>query len=112
MVQERHYNCKLCTQVAATTTRSASHALLLDKKIFAEWLHILYMSRRKLRSCKFRYLFNINEGLGLLKLADTVLILINPSPSNIKENNWARSFQTMFYFSDKHLTNYLFIEIL
>ena len=26
----------------------------------------------------------INEGLGLLKLADTVLILINPSPSNVK----------------------------
>ena len=29
-------------------------------------------------------LFNNNEGLGLLKLADTVLILINPSPSNVK----------------------------
>ena len=28
-------------------------------------------------------IFNINEGLGLLKLADTVLILINPSPSNV-----------------------------
>ena len=39
---------------------------------------------RKLRSCKFRWLFNINEGLELLKLADTVLILINPSPSNVK----------------------------
>ena len=31
-----------------------------------------------------RYLFNINEGLGLLKLANTVLILINPSPINVK----------------------------
>ena len=30
-------------------------------------------------------IFNINEGLGLLKLADTFLILINPSPSNVKE---------------------------
>ena len=29
-------------------------------------------------------LFNTNEGLGLLKLADTVLILINHSPSNVK----------------------------
>ena len=28
----------------------------------------------------------INEGLGLLKLANTVLILINPSPSNVKVN--------------------------
>ena len=36
------------------------------------------------RFCKFCYLFNINECLGLLKLADTVLILINPSPSNVK----------------------------
>ena len=38
----------------------------------------------KLRPCKFCLLFNINEGLGLLKLANTVLILINPSPSNVK----------------------------
>ena len=30
--------------------------------------------------------FNINEGLRLLKLADTVLILINPSPSTVKHN--------------------------
>ena len=29
-------------------------------------------------------MYNINEGLGLLKLADTSLILINPSPSNVK----------------------------
>ena len=28
-------------------------------------------------------LFNINEGLVLLKLANTVLILINTSPSNV-----------------------------
>ena len=26
----------------------------------------------------------VNEGLGLLKLADTSLILINPRPSNVK----------------------------
>ena len=26
---------------------------------------------------------NFNEGLGLLKLADTLLILINPNPSNV-----------------------------
>ena len=41
----------------------------------------------KLRPCKFCQLFNINEGLGLLKLANTVLILINPSPSNVKITN-------------------------
>ena len=41
--------------------------------------------RRKLRFCKFRWLFNINEGLGLLKLANKVLILINPSPNNVKK---------------------------
>ena len=29
------------------------------------------------KACNFSYLFNINEGLVLLKLADTVLILIN-----------------------------------
>ena len=34
--------------------------------------------------CKFRYLSNINEGLGLLKLADIVLSLINPSPCYVK----------------------------
>ena len=27
-----------------------------------------------------------NEGLGLLELADTSLILINPSPSNVNHN--------------------------
>ena len=31
--------------------------------------------------------FNVNESLGLLKLANTVLILINPSPSNFKVVN-------------------------
>ena len=30
------------------------------------------------------YMYNINEGLGLLKLAETLLILINPSPSSVK----------------------------
>ena len=30
-----------------------------------------------------RYIYN--EGLGLLKLADTSLILINPSPSNVNK---------------------------
>ena len=29
----------------------------------------------------------VNDGLGLLKLADTSLILINPSPSNVKNKN-------------------------
>ena len=38
------------------------------------------------KACKFRYLFNINEGLVLLKLADTVLILINTGPSNVKDS--------------------------
>ena len=37
---------------------------------------ILYIKRT--------YLFDINEGIGLLELADSVLILINPSPSNVK----------------------------
>ena len=32
-------------------------------------------------------LFNINEGLVLLKLADRVLILINTGPSNVKLHN-------------------------
>ena len=32
------------------------------------------------RPCKFHYLFNINEGLALSKLADIVLSLINPGP--------------------------------
>ena len=58
------------------------------------WARVIYITyvkslasiRRKLRSCKFRYLFDINEGLGLLKLADTVFILINPSPSNVNQN--------------------------
>ena len=36
---------------------------------------------------KHTYLFDINEGIGLLKLADTVLILSNPSPSNVKRVN-------------------------
>ena len=36
------------------------------------------------KACKFCYLFNINEGLVLLKLANTVLILINTGPSNVK----------------------------
>ena len=36
------------------------------------------------KACKLRYLSNINEDLALVKLADTVLILINPSPSNVK----------------------------
>ena len=46
------------------------------------------MSWRRLpqeaKACKFCQIFNIYEGLVLLKLADTVLILINPSPSNVK----------------------------
>ena len=35
------------------------------------------------KACKLCELFNINEGLVLLKLANTVLILINTSPSNV-----------------------------
>ena len=35
------------------------------------------------KACKFRYLFNINEGLVLLKLAGTVLILSNTGPGNV-----------------------------
>ena len=49
----------------------------------------MVLAFQKLRSCKFRYLFDINEGLGMLRLADKVLILIdsliliNTSPSTI-----------------------------
>ena len=35
------------------------------------------------KACKFFQLFSINEGLVLLKLAKTVLILINKGPSNV-----------------------------
>ena len=35
----------------------------------------------------FRNLFNINEGLGLLKLPDIVLSLINSSPYYVKYSN-------------------------
>ena len=48
----------------------------------------------KLRPCKFHQLFNVNEGLGVLKLADTVSILINPSPSNV---NYANSNEKTYY---------------
>ena len=34
---------------------------------------------------KFGLLFDINKGPVLLKLADTVLILINTGPCNVKE---------------------------
>ena len=37
------------------------------------------------KAYKFRYIFNINEGLLLLKLADAVLVLIKTGPSNVKE---------------------------
>ena len=49
-------------------------------------LYIYCMSwlSQEAKVCKFCYLFDINEGLGLLKLANTVLILINTSPSNVK----------------------------
>ena len=39
------------------------------------------------KACKFRYLFIINESLVLLNLADTVVILINTTPSNVKDNS-------------------------
>ena len=44
-------------------------------------LYITYVIRK---ACKFCWLFNINEGQVLLKLADTVLILINTDPSNVR----------------------------
>ena len=49
-----------------------------------DWLCIHNICQDLLSSCKFRQLFSINKGLGLLKLANTVLILINPSPSYVK----------------------------
>ena len=39
---------------------------------------------QKAKACKVCWLFNINEGLVLLKLAGIVLSLINPSPSYVK----------------------------
>ena len=36
------------------------------------------------KACKFCNLLNINKGLALLELANTVLILINTDPSNFK----------------------------
>ena len=38
------------------------------------------------------------KGLGLLKLAETVLILINPSPSNVKSTmSWLQGALTIRY---------------
>ena len=47
---------------------------------------VIYITDVK-KSC---LLFNVNEGLGLLKFADISLILINPSPSNVKKQKCPR----------------------
>ena len=44
----------------------------------------LAMLPQEARACNFHWLFNINEGLVLLKLANRVLILINTGPSNVE----------------------------
>ena len=52
-----------------------------------ETLAAIQLSKRKLlkasnqRICTYHFIYN--EGLVLLKLADTVLILINTGPSNV-----------------------------
>ena len=43
-----------------------------------------FISIKVLLTESILWLSTVNEGLGLWKLADTVLILINPSPSNVK----------------------------
>ena len=74
--------------VCSSRSRYSSNLLLYLLRILLE--QTLYnvcqdlSFRKKLRPCKSCQLFNINEGLGLLKLADTSLILINPSPSNVQ----------------------------
>ena len=57
--------------------------VLIHHQVFCTTLSYIYNVCQDL--CQIRQLFNINEGLGLLKLADAVLILINPSPSNVKK---------------------------
>ena len=46
------------------------------------------------------------EGLGLLKLADTSLILINPSPSNVKKPNTIYGIQLACCLSEPSLGCY------
>ena len=53
--------------------------------------------------CKFRYLFIINEGLVFLKLANTVLILINTGPSNVKLVTWGVNNRDMLLFMKSSL---------
>ena len=40
--------------------------------------------QQEAKACKLMLVVNINEGLVLFKLADTVLILINIGPNNVK----------------------------
>jgi hypothetical protein len=57
----------------------------LHKKLFFHCLDQIIINHNIYNVCQdLSFRFNINEGLGLLKLANTVLILINPSPSNVK----------------------------
>ena len=57
----------------------------IDKICFYFWRRLKNANCYEYNVCQFRYLFNDNEGLGFLKLADTVLIFINPSPSNVNK---------------------------
>ena len=49
------------------------------------------------RPCKFHWLLlNIKKGLGLSKLADIVLSLINPSPCYVKVNTVQEAYVNCF----------------
>ena len=54
-----------------------------------QYFGTIFSERKLLWICMVRFFFimkSYNEGLVLLKLADTVLILINTGPSNVKDN--------------------------
>ena len=73
----------LLTHAHRIPLSSALH-FLATQIIYITDVKTLAFAGRKLRPCKSGQSFNINEGLGLLKLADISLILINPSPSSVK----------------------------
>ena len=65
------------------TVNSAEHLFQKSPHLnFAPLLILIWQSTLKLLLC-MSLLFNINEGLGFLKLAAKVLSLINPSPCNV-----------------------------
>ena len=51
----------------------------------------------RIKICQMTAVIYINQVLGLLKLADTSLISINPSPSNVKLCIWIAATHVNFY---------------